>query len=122
MSASVRALLLAITCFRMAQNQIVDVPQGSCRPSRAVHSPALGEDQAVCRLNSLPFNCDGRVIQSDGIWRVHEFTWQLDAILFGIALKAAGYAAQFHYPERPANLSSLKPLENWPKFDPRNAR
>jgi hypothetical protein len=29
---------------------------------------------------------------------------------------------EFHYPERPANLPSLKPLENWPKFNPRDTR
>jgi hypothetical protein len=29
---------------------------------------------------------------------------------------------EFHFPERPENLPSLKPLENWPKFNPRNLR
>jgi len=29
---------------------------------------------------------------------------------------------EFHFPERPENLPSLKPLENWPKFNPRNVR
>ena len=29
---------------------------------------------------------------------------------------------EFHYPERPENLPSLKPLENWPKFNPRDLR
>jgi len=29
---------------------------------------------------------------------------------------------EFHYPERPANLPSLKPLQNWPKFNPRDTR
>jgi hypothetical protein len=28
---------------------------------------------------------------------------------------------EFHY-ERPANLPSFKPLQNWPKFNPRNLR
>ena len=40
------------------------------------------EIDALCRLNSLPFNATGEVIQSDGVWRVYEFTWQMDAILF----------------------------------------
>jgi len=35
--------------------------------------------------NSLPFNATGEVIQNDGVWRVYEFTWQMDAILSGIA-------------------------------------
>jgi hypothetical protein len=32
------------------------------------------------------------------------------------------HGTEFHYPERPANLPSLKPLENWPKFNPRDTR
>jgi len=28
--------------------------------------------------------------------------------------------SEFHYPPRPENLPSLKPLTNWPKFNPRN--
>jgi hypothetical protein len=40
------------------------------------------EIDALCRLNSLPFNATGEVIQNDGVWRVYEFTWQMDAILF----------------------------------------
>jgi hypothetical protein len=34
------------------------------------------------KLNSLPFNSTGEVTQNDGLWRVYEFTWQMDAILF----------------------------------------
>jgi hypothetical protein len=30
--------------------------------------------------------------------------------------------AEFRYPERPKNLPSLEPLENSPKFNPRNVR
>src|SRR5262245_16208485 len=33
------------------------------------------EIYALCRLNSLPFNATGEVIQNDGVWRVYEFTW-----------------------------------------------
>ena len=40
------------------------------------------EIYSLCRLNSLPFNGTGEVIQNDGVWRVYEFTWQMDAILF----------------------------------------
>ena len=49
------------------------------------------EIDALCRLNSLPLNATGEVIQKDGIWRVYEFTWQMDAILF--SSRAAGSAA-----------------------------
>ena len=40
------------------------------------------EIDALCKLNSLPFNSTGEVIQNDGVWRVYEFAWQMDAILF----------------------------------------
>jgi hypothetical protein len=31
------------------------------------------EIDALCRLNSLPFNSTGETIQSDGVWKVYEF-------------------------------------------------
>jgi len=30
--------------------------------------------------------------------------------------------SEFHYPERPKDLPTMKPLKNWPRFDPRDAR
>jgi hypothetical protein len=66
---------------------------------------------------------DGDVIQKDGVWRVHEFTWQMDAILFWDRFEGRWLrGSEFHCPERPQNLPLLKPLENWPKFNPRDAR
>ena len=83
----------------------------------------LDEIDALCRLNSPPFNSTGEVIQGDGVWRVYEFTWQMDAILFWDRFSGRWLrGTEFHYPERPENLPSLKPLENWPKFNPRNLR
>ena len=82
-----------------------------------------GEIDALCRLNSLPFNSTGEVIQNEGVWRVYEFTWQMDAILFWDRFKGRWLrGTEFHYPERPVNLPSLKPLENWPKCNPRDTR
>jgi hypothetical protein len=82
-----------------------------------------GEINALCKLNSLPFNSTGETIQSDGVWKVYEFTWQMDAILFWDRFKGRWLrGTEFHYPERPANLPSLKPLGNWPKFNPRDTR
>jgi hypothetical protein len=81
------------------------------------------EMDAVCRLNSLPLNSTGEVIQKDGVWRVYEFTWQMDAILFWDRFEGRWLrGSEFHYPERPANLPTLKPLENWPKSNPRDYR
>lgn len=31
---------------------------------------------AICKLNSLPFNATGEKIQDAGIWSVYEFEWQ----------------------------------------------
>ncbi|WP_347335961.1 thermonuclease family protein [Bradyrhizobium murdochi] len=73
------------------------------------------EINALCRLNSLPLNATGEVIENDGVWRVYEFTWQMDAILFWERFEGRWLrGTEFHYPERPENLPSLKPLENWP--------
>ena len=81
------------------------------------------EIDALCRLNSLPFNSTGETIQSGGVWKVYEFTWQMDAILFWDRFQGRWLrGTEFHYPERPANLPSLKPLQNWPKFNPRDTR
>jgi hypothetical protein len=44
-------------------------------------SRRFGAD-AICKLNSLPFDATGEVIKRDGTWRVHEFTWQMNAALF----------------------------------------
>lgn len=81
------------------------------------------EISALCRLNSIPFNLTGEKIRSDGLWNVCEFTWQMDAILFWDQFKCRWLReSEFHYPEKPKNLPEMKPLKNWPKFDPRQAR
>jgi hypothetical protein len=64
-------------------------------------------------MNSLPFNSTGEVIETDGVWRVYEFTWQMYAILFWDHFQGQWLlGTEFRYPERPENLPSLKPLEN----------
>lgn len=81
------------------------------------------EITALCKLNSIPFNATGEKILQEGCWCVHEFTWQLDAILFWDRFEGRWLRGnEFHYPERPKDLPAMKPLENWPAFDPKNAR
>ncbi len=81
------------------------------------------EIDALCKVNSLPFNATGETIRDDGTWRVYEFTWQMDAILFWAAFKGRWLrGSEFHYPERSGNLPQLKPLTNRPKFNPRDTR
>jgi hypothetical protein len=40
------------------------------------------EINALCKLNSIPFNATGEKIRDEGLWCVYKFTWQMDAILF----------------------------------------
>jgi hypothetical protein len=81
------------------------------------------EIDALCKLNSIPFNATGEKIRDAGLWCVYEFTWQLDAIQFWDRFEGRWLrGTEFHYPERPKDLPPMKPLKNWPKFDPRKAR
>lgn len=78
---------------------------------------------AICKLNSIPFNGTGERITDGGTWCVYEFEWQLDAIQFWDAFQGRWLrGSEFHYPERPKNLPPLRPLKGWPKFDPRKPR
>jgi hypothetical protein len=70
---------------------------------------------AVCKLNSLPFNATGEKIQRDGTWCVYEFTWQMDAILFWHRFQGRWLRGdEFHYPEAPQNLPPLRDLPRHP--------
>ena len=47
----------------------------------------------------------------------------MDALLFWDRFEGRWLRGnEFHYPERPESLPSLKPLENWPKLNPRDLR
>lgn len=64
---------------------------------------------AVCKLNSIPFDATGQRIDRDGTWTVYEFSMQLDAIQFwdrfeGRWLRGEG----FIYPDRPNDLPKLR--------------
>lgn len=81
------------------------------------------EIDAICKLNSLPFDATGEVIENEGTWRVYEFTWQMDAILFLDRFQGRWLrGSEFHSPDRPERLPSLKPLSNWPVFNLRDVR
>ena len=74
-----------------------------------------GEIDALCRLNSLPLISTGEVIQNEGVWRVYEFTWQMDAILFWHRFQGRWLRGdEFHYPETPQDLPPLKDLQRHP--------
>jgi hypothetical protein len=81
------------------------------------------EINALCKLNNIPFSSTGEKIRHEGLWCVYEFTWQLDAIQFWDRFEGRWLlGSEFHYPERPRDLPQMKPLKNWPAFDPRKAR
>jgi hypothetical protein len=70
---------------------------------------------AICKLNSLPFNATGEKIQQGGTWCVYEFTWQMDAILFWHRFQGRWLRGdEFHYPEPPQDLPPLKDLQRHP--------
>lgn len=70
---------------------------------------------AICKLNSLPFNATGEKIEDGGCWIVYEFASQMDAILFWNRFEGRWLlGTEFHYPARPENLLPLKePAANW---------
>jgi len=71
-----------------------------------------GMIDAMCKLNGIPFNATGEKIQDRGVWYVHEFEWQLDAIQFWDAFNGRWLrGSEFHYPERPADLPALKKID-----------
>lgn len=97
--------------------------KGRCSDFASSQAASWHEIYALCRLNGLPFSGPGEVIKNDGVWKVYEFTWQMDAILFWAPFKGRWLrGTEFHYPERPENLPARKPVENWPKSDPRDLR
>ncbi len=61
--------------WKQLQSFVVGRNWSSVREARA-----LERDWCACKLNRLPFNATGEFI--DGIWRVHEFAWHMEAILF----------------------------------------
>lgn len=78
---------------------------------------------ALCKLNSIPFNATGEKIRADGLWCVYEFTWQMDAILFWDTFEGRWLrGTEFQYPERPKDLPKMKQPQNLKKFDPRQTR
>jgi hypothetical protein len=70
---------------------------------------------AICKLNSLPFNPTGEKIEREGTWCVYEFTWQMDAILFWHRFEGRWLRGdEFHYPEVPQELPPLKDVPRHP--------
>jgi hypothetical protein len=59
----------------------------------------------LCKLNSIPFNATGERIRGDGLWSVHEFAQQLDAMMFWDRFRGRWLRGEeFFYAERPDNM------------------
>lgn len=64
---------------------------------------------AVCKLNSIPFDGTGEPIERDGTWRVYEFAVQLDAIQFWDRFDGRWLRGEeFIYPDQPKDLPTLR--------------
>jgi hypothetical protein len=62
---------------------------------------------AVCKMNSIPFDGTGEHIERDGSWRVYEFSVRLDAIQFWDRFDGRWLRGEeFIYPDRPNGLPS----------------
>jgi hypothetical protein len=82
------------------------------------------EIAACCAYNNVPFDPTGEVLERNGIhWRTYQFARQFDAIRFWDRFDGRWVLDhQFHFPERPKDFPSMKPLKNWPEPDPRKMR
>jgi hypothetical protein len=77
---------------------------------------------AVCKMNSIPFNGTGEQIQREGTWRVYEFAVQLDAIQFWDRFDGRWLRGEeFIYPDRPKGLPQLREPVDVYKFGRRPA-
>ncbi len=75
---------------------------------------------AICKINSIPFNPTGEVISRGGDWRVHEFSVQLDAILFWDRFEGRWLRGEeFIFPDRPPDLPKLREPPDLNRFSRR---
>jgi hypothetical protein len=64
---------------------------------------------AVCKMNSIPFDGTGERIERDGSWCVYEFAVQLDAIQFWDRFDGRWLRGEeFIYPDSPKGLPQLR--------------
>jgi hypothetical protein len=51
-------------------------PSLARRARRQLCPRGWDEINALCKLNSIPFNATGEKIRNEVLWCVYEFTWQ----------------------------------------------
>src|SRR6266404_3217991 len=97
---------------RRSQAQNAKQPAISVTAAQAYVRAHWDEINALCKLNSIPFNATGEKIRDEGLWCVYEFTWQMDAILFWDRFEGRWLrGTEFHYPERLKDLPTMEPLK-----------
>lgn len=75
---------------------------------------------AVCKMNSIPFDPTGQRIERDGSWCVYEFAMQLDAIQFWDRFEGRWLRGEeFMYPDRPKDLPRLREPPDLNRCGPR---
>lgn len=75
-----------------------------------------GTIEALCKLNGIPMHSTGEKIQDGGLWVVHEFQWQINAMM--VWSEFAGrwlLGTEFSFPERRADMPRMKQLGHDPK-------
>lgn len=81
------------------------------------------EIDALCKLNGIPLNPTGERIERSGLWRVYEFRWQVEAMMFWDRFDGRWLRGdEFLYPKPPVDLPKMEPLVGWPAFDPKKVR
>jgi hypothetical protein len=72
---------------------------------------------SLCKLNCIPFDPTGEKIRGDGLWCVHEFGQQLDAMMFWDRFQGRWLRGdEFFYPERPDGMPTMKELKRPNRF------
>lgn len=75
---------------------------------------------AVCKMNSIPFDQTGERIERVGNWIVYEFAMQLDAIQFWDRFDGRWLRGEeFMYPDRPRDLPKLREPPDMYKYGKR---
>jgi hypothetical protein len=81
------------------------------------------EIDALCKLNACRSTPPARLSATTAPGASTNSPGRWTRSCSGTAFKGRWLrGSEFHYPERPADLPELKPLTNWPKFNPRDTR
>lgn len=76
---------------------------------------------ALCKLNGISLAATGEKIRDAGIWCVHEFASQDEAMMCWDQFQGRWLrGTQFTYPERSDKIPKMKQIKDWQRFQVRN--